>query len=219
MQPQPDAGAQTAAAADSPPSLTPAQLHALFDILTHFETYDEAEKFKHPGVIGRYGYPFVTNNSADDSDPEYEPESTAPLLASLLRTVILPVPGIRELPPQFWSVRLQGILATFAEAELSESYDKGALGTRRTLVTATSVIHESLSRGCLGGFPETRTRVPDYVYNPAVAEDLVAAWEDGVHGIVYGDLVDELFDCAIEKESLEEHSSMVKTAADYIIIQ
>ena len=217
MQPKSDLDSQTAA--PSSPALTPAQLHALFDILAHFETYDEVEKFKHPGTISRYGHPFVANPDADDSDAEYASESSAPLLATLLRTVVLPLPGVSELPPQFWSVRLQGILAAFAEAELSESYDKGALGTRRTLAAAASVVHESVTRGCLGGFPKNERRGLDNDYDPAKAEDLVAAWEAVVGELVYGDLIDELFDCAIEKDTLEDHSPAVRTAVDYIIIQ
>lgn len=201
------------------PSLTPAQLHALFDILTHHETYDEVEKFKYPQTISRYGFPFVANPGTSDTAPEYASESSAPLLASLLRTIVLPLPGVRDLPPEFWSVRSQGILSTFAEAELSESYDKGVLGTRKTLATAASVIHEYVSRGYLGGFPQTERRDLNFKYDPMKADDLNAAWDDVQHEIVYGDLIDELFDCAIEKDSLEEHSPAVKMAVDYIIIQ
>ena len=38
--------------------LTPQQYHALFDILTHQETYSEIENFKFPGTVSEYGPPF-----------------------------------------------------------------------------------------------------------------------------------------------------------------
>jgi hypothetical protein len=214
------AGEQRARSQSRGPALTASQLHALLDILTHFELYAEVERFKYPDGITRYGYPFVLESASPDTEALYSTESSAPLLANLLRTVMLPLPGVRDLPGEFWSVRFQGILVRFAEAELSESYDKGALGTRKTLATASSVIHESISRGCVGKLPRKKTK-PDLQreYDVAKADDIIAAWENGVHELVYGDLVDELFDCAIEKESLEEHSPAVKAAADYVIIQ
>ncbi|KOS16961.1 Uncharacterized protein ESCO_004644 [Escovopsis weberi] len=71
------------------------------------------------------------NNNGEDS--EKANESRSPLLQMLLERIVLPFPGVRELPPDFWGVRVQGLLARFGEAGLSESYDKGAMGTRKTL--------------------------------------------------------------------------------------
>ncbi len=42
--------------AESGASPGPAQLHALFDILTHAETYREIEGFKHADAVAEYGY-------------------------------------------------------------------------------------------------------------------------------------------------------------------
>lgn len=199
--------------------LTPAQLHALFDMLTHHQTYAEVEIFKHPNTITNYGYPFALNPTSDSPDERYASESSAPLLSSFMRSVVLPLPGVKDLPPDFWSAKFQGILVKLAEAELSESYEKGAVGTRKTLATVSSVVHECVSRGCLGGCPIGSRRDLNSGYDTTKAEDLTRAWEDGLHELVYGDLIDELFDCIIENDTLECHSPAVRAASDYVHIQ
>lgn len=211
--------ASSAATGGATSSLTSPQLHALFDILTHYQTYAEVESFKHPKTISEYGRPFAKNPASSASETTYASESSAPLLASFLKSVVLPLPGVRDLSSDFWRVRFQGIMVKFAEAELSESYDKGAVGTRKTLATVASVIHETITRGTLGGFPKGTKRDLSCSYDSSNAEDLSRAWDDAVHELVYGELVDELFDCAIHKNSLEHHSSAVRTASDYVIIQ
>ncbi|KAK4187404.1 PX-associated-domain-containing protein [Podospora australis] len=199
-----------------PDTLSSFQLHALFDILTHEETYAEVESFKDPITISGYGYPFASHGP--DGTPTYPRESSTPLLAGVLRSIVLPFPGVRDLPPEFWHVRFQGILENLAEAELSESYDQGSLGTRKTLATAASSIHESVSRGILGGVEKGAKRDLNRKYDLSQARDLVSVWEDGVHELLYGDLIDELFKCAAERQSLEEHSPGVQAAAEYTII-
>jgi hypothetical protein len=199
-------------------SLTPVQLHAAFDILTHYQTYAEVESFKHPGTISTYGFPFTLNSSLEGSG-NYAARSSVPLLSDFLRNVVLPLPGIRDLPPDFWGIRFQGILEKLAQAELSESYDKGTLGTRKTLATAASAVHEYVSRGGLGGFPAGPKPDLHAEYDTTKAEDLTRAWEDGVHELIYGDLIDELCDCIIERPSLEHHSPAVRAASDYVHIQ
>ncbi|PHH82896.1 hypothetical protein CDD83_3150 [Cordyceps sp. RAO-2017] len=46
------------------------------------------------------------------------PPTTMPLLQTLLAHLVLPLPGVRDLPPEFWSVRVQGLLARLAAADL-----------------------------------------------------------------------------------------------------
>jgi hypothetical protein len=203
----------------APVVLTSAQLHALFDILTHYETYAEVERFKEPVTISEYGYPFARRTPEPDGAPSYAAVPTAPLLAGVLRGILLPFPGVRDLPAEFWHVRFQGVLQKLSEAELSESYDKGVLGTRKTLATAASAIHETVSRGILGGVADGPSRNLHGEYDRSKAENLVRAWDDVVHELVHGSLVDEIFACAAEKPNLEEHSPGVRAAADYIILQ
>jgi len=207
-----------APATEAPDILTSPQLHALFDILTHHETYAEVERFKDPATIADYGYPFMRRGS-EGGTASYSTRSSAPLLADLLRSIVLPIPGVRDLPPEFWHTRFQGVLSKLSDANLSESYDKGVLGTRKTLATAAAVVHEAVSRGILGGVSQHPSRDLNKPYDRTQATELVRAWEDVVHELVYGSLVDELFSCAAERPSLEEHSPAVQAAADYVIIQ
>ncbi|KAJ4417284.1 hypothetical protein N0V85_001907 [Neurospora sp. IMI 360204] len=204
-------------ASAAPDTLTAPQLHALFDILTHYGTYSEVECFKNPNAISTYGYPFASSIEGA-SKPVVKKESSVPLLATVLRAIVLPVPGVRDLPTGFWPLKFQGILTKFGEANLSESYDKGSLGSRKTLATAASVIHESVSRGLIGGLPKGLPRDLNGHYDRSEAQDLVGAWEDVLHELVYGNLVEALFDRIAEKPDVEGHSLAVQTAVDYIMI-
>lgn len=199
-------------------SLTPEQTQALFNILTHFETYHEIEEFKKPDTVPNYGYPFAQSSKAGEAIT-YASESSAPLLQSLFTRFILKVPGVSSIAPEFWNVRVQGILQRFAEAELSESYEKGALGTRKTLATASSSAIESVARGLIGGSPYSDPTTRPEKYNLKSARDLSQAWNDAMHELVYGDLCDDLMDYLVETDDFEAHSSMAHAASEYIIIQ
>lgn len=198
--------------------LTAAQLHALFDILTHAETYAEIEGFKHPTGVSQYGYPFPS--SIEDGNPAYASSSSSPILQHLFSTIVLPLPPLQDLAPEFWRERIPGVLTKFAEAELSESYDKGALGTRKTLSTACSALLEGIGRGVLGGIPggPVPGGLSGKAYESGTAEGLEKAWDEGLRDAVYGPLVGELFDFCAEHEDVEEHSATVKVAVEYVII-
>ncbi|KAF5022595.1 hypothetical protein F66182_5341 [Fusarium sp. NRRL 66182] len=253
-------------------TLAPEQVRALFDILTHHETFAEIQSFKYPDAVTGYGYPFAratvesqTTQSAapstgwrswagtpsssrpgtpkqvpvkDGKEPvvgeakkeeqDQEPSAT-PILQTMLSRFILLLPGVRDLPREFWSVRVQGLLARFGEAELSESYDKGALGTRKVLATGSSGLLEMVSRGVLGGVernnqPETFSGETKHrhgkkaEYDRTKAADLVKAWDDVVEGLVYGNLLDEMFDQFSKTDDVEGHSPVIGAAAEYAII-
>ncbi|GFP58885.1 uncharacterized protein C663.15c [Trichoderma asperellum] len=279
------------AVSEAPPSsateaLTEAQTRALFDILTHHETYGEIEGFKAPDAVTSYGHPFARTmkvpamqtpsvggtpksgpgtptrsrtpvsafwlggrrgnvveeeeekkkarrgDGDDDSDDDSDvvEESTSPVLQMLLTRLVLPFPGVRDLPREFWDVRMQGLLARFAEADLSESFDKGAMGTRKTLATGASSVMEMVARGLLGGVDrgggggggggseekkETRLKGE---YDEDKAEELAMAFEDAWREWAYGELVEEMFDHVKVTEDVESHSPMMKAALDYAII-
>ncbi|KAM0513417.1 hypothetical protein ACHAPE_007881 [Trichoderma viride] len=249
--------------------LTEAQTRALFDILTHHETYGEIEGFKAPDAVTGYGYPFArtmkvaatqtqsvgatpksgsgpgtptrsrtpvssfwlggrgksavaaeeenSDSDEDDSSTE-EVESTSPVLQMLLTRLVLPFPGVRDLPREFWDVRMQGLLARFAEADLSESFDKGAMGTRKTLATGASSVMEMVARGLLGGVDGGEEKEKSDKYDEDKAEDLARAFEDAWRQWAYGGLVEEMFDHVKGTEDVEGHSPMMKAALDYTII-
>lgn len=253
--------------------LTEAQTRALFDILTHHETYGEIEGFKAPDAVTGYGYPFArtmkvaamqassvgggTPKSGSvpgtptrsrtpvssfwfggrgksaaaaageeeeeedgDSDDDGEVDSTSPVLQMLLTRLVLPFPGVRDLPGEFWDVRMQGLLARFAEADLSESFDKGATGTRKTLATGASSVMEMVARGLLGGVDrDAGEKNGEDKYDEDKAEDLARAFEDAWREWAYGGLVEEMFDHVKGTEDVESYSPMMKAALDYAIIQ
>lgn len=214
---------------DDDGALSPEQTRALFDILTHHETRAEIESLKRPEAVARCGYPFSGKGGSSASGSASslvsslgqlsvdEDEATAPLLQAMLVQFILPLPGLQGLPQEFWSERVQVMLMRLAEADLSESYDKGSPGTRRRLATCLSAVLEKVARGLTMGLTPTKAPQGDG-YDNGRAEDLERAWDDVLQGLVYGDLVDELFAHMGRTEDLESHSPAVESAADYIVI-
>jgi hypothetical protein len=192
------------------PILSPGQAHALFDILTHHETYAEIENFKWPEAIDNYGHPFKKEDGV---------QTTSPLLQLLLNKFVLRIPGLKSVSLEFWQERCRTLVAKLAEAELSESYDKGAIGSRKTLATAISAILEYVARGCLGGYHQHVRPDPDRKYDTSNADDVMQAWDDAMQEVIYGDLLDELFDKAAESERLEDHSSLVQAAHEHILVK
>jgi hypothetical protein len=187
--------------------LTQAQSAALFDVLTHFETYREIEDFKQPGAIHKYGPPFQDDKS----------KSSSPVLQTLISKFILPLPGLRDVSPEFWKVRITDIIDELSQAELSESFDKGILGIRKTLATAISALIEYPAKASLGGLPERKPESRKYdVKNP---EDVLQAWQDCLQALVYGDLIDELFIKAAETEDLSKHDTLVQGMHEFVVVK
>ncbi|SMR53916.1 unnamed protein product [Zymoseptoria tritici ST99CH_1A5] len=186
--------------------LTAEQSDALLDVLTHHETYQEIEDFKTPGAIFNYGPPFQ-----DDLN-----SSQAPILQALLSKFVLKLPGLRDVPAEFWKGRIEKLIQELAEAELSESYDKGVLGIRKTLATAISALIEYPARGILS-FPKQpidRSRK----YDVANADDVLQAWKDCVQDLVYGDLIDRLVQRVAETDDLTKHETLVQAFHEFILV-
>lgn len=256
-------------------ALTPEQTHALFDILTHHETYAEIVAFKYPEAVTGYGYPFKSVTRLAEPSPSPLPQassrsslatsasasgspgsrstlqsgdgkvkstpgsdkggspdesgdekkgSTSPILQTLLTRFVLHLPWLRDLPGVFWSVRLQGILARLAEADLSESYDKGTLGLRKTLATGASTLVEMVARGAFGGVkravpPGAEENPETAAYDHDQASELERAWNDSIQHLVYGDLAHGMFSHLAQTSDLEAYSPTAKAAAEYIIVQ
>lgn len=208
-------------ASETTSKLTPAQLYALFDILNHRETYREAESFKYERAIREYGCPFTAAEIPQRNEPPtYTPKSSSPLLQLFLTRCFLTVPGVGHLPSDFWPYNFQGIIQRLAESNLSESYDKGTLGTRKTLATGASVIHETVTRGLLSGVSTGKGRMDlkKAGYDTTQSLELARAWDDCIQELIHGDLADELFDHCAETADVEAHSPAVAAAVDYAIL-
>lgn len=179
-------------------SLTAVQLTDLLDVLSHYETYKEIEDFKTPGAIHNYGPPFQ----------DKVPSAQAPILQSLLAKFILKLPGLRDVPDQFWKGHVEPLIQELSEAELSESYDKGVLGIRKTLATAIAALIEYPARGILD-FPQKEID-SSRKYDVSNPEDVLAAWQDCLQELVYGDLIDRLVVRVGETDDLSQHEPVVQ---------
>lgn len=191
-----------------PTFLTAAQQKALFDILTHHETYKEIEEFKYPGALHSYGPPFQDQKTSTSS----------PILQSLLSKFILKLPGLRDAPQTLWRDQIQNLIQDLAEAELSESYDKGILGIRKTLATAVSALIEYPARGSLGGFPREQVN-HEKQWDPTNPDDVLKSWRACCQEVVYGDLLDRIFDKTAETGDLSVHDPMVQCLHEFILVK
>ncbi|RDW84385.1 hypothetical protein BP6252_01975 [Coleophoma cylindrospora] len=190
-------------------TLSPAQAHALFDILTHYEVYAEIKDLAKPETIQNFGYPFSGQNPG---------EASAPIQQIMVNKVLMQQPGISSLMPSFWQGRVDLLLSKLAEAGLSDSYEKGGMGIRKTIATAAAVIVESVARGMLGGLPRKQTPMPDHSYNLSSAEDIHSAFDDLAQGVVYGDALDMIIRDLRRSDKLEDQSQLYQASVEYAVI-
>lgn len=132
---------------------------------------------------------------------------------------MVPLPGLRDVSSEFYQDKCQVIVEEFAKADLSESYDVGYIGIRKTLATAFAALIEAPARGYYGGFAkEDSRRKADEQYDLKDPKDLSAAFHEFLQGFVYGDLVDEIIAQTAKSDKLEDQSMMVQAAHEYILI-
>jgi len=193
--------------AETTAALSASQLKALFDILTHRETYKEIEDFKIPGAIHKYGPPFQNNIVTSDS----------PILQSLLAKFVLTLPGLKDVSPSLWQDQVQKMVEELAEAELSESYDKGMLGIRKTLATAIAALIEYPVRASLGGFSKEEVKRPE-TWDTSSPEHVLASWRACGQELVYGDLLDRIFETTTRTGDLSAHEAMVQCMHEFILV-
>ena len=191
-------------------SLSAGQAQALFGYLTHAEVHREIEQYKYPNAILNYGTPFQDN---------LKTQRSSPLLQSLLVRLGLRVPGLKNVSEDFWKRRCKNIIQQLGEAQLSESYDKGSLSRRKTLAIASSTILAPLIQALIGGVQKSTSTNADRTYDCTNSEDIVVAWDDFIDQLIYGNMVDELFDTAAKTDQLSDHTTLVQAAHEYILIK
>ena len=189
-------------------ALSPVQSHALFDILTHYEAYAEVRDLKYRSTIKNFGSPLQRSS---DSEP------SSPLLQILTKKFALVLPGLRDVSPQFWHQKIEELFCALAQSDLSESYDKGSIGIRKTLATASAATIEYCARGSLGGYPKHKA-AEAHEYNYTNPDDIYLAWDESLHQILYGDLLDRLFAKAATTDQLTDHEPLVRAAHEYVFI-
>lgn len=192
------------------PALSQRQLHSLLDILSHHEIYTEIRDFRKPGTLDSYGPPFKSHSQA----------STSPSLQTLLSKFITCLPGLRDVGPSFWQEHAAIIINDLEKAELSESYDKGSIGIRKTLATAISSLIEYPARGVQAGFdPPVDGKDKADNYDLDNADDLQRAFREVAKLIVYGDILDSLFATVEQTDQLSNHSNIVQAVHEYLLVK
>lgn len=189
-------------------SLAPGQSAALLDILSHYDTYAEIRDFRFPGSLKHYGPPFT----AESGHP-----STAPALQTLVTRYLLTLPGLKDLPENWWKVQCHDIIENLEKSNLSESYDKGSIGSRKTLATAISALIEYPVRGTFGGFAQIKDSNPHY--DTTKADDIARAFRDFMDGCIYGSVLEETVMKTSETDKLEDHSSLVKGVHEFVLVK
>jgi len=184
------------------------QSYALFDILTHSEAYAEVRDLKYQSTINNFGSPLQRSS---DSKP------SSPLLQILIKKFVLVLPGLRDVSPGFWHQKIEELFSALAESDLSESYDKGSIGIRKTLATASAATIEYCARGSIGGYPKDKAARP-HDYDATNPDDVYLAWDDFLHQIVYGDLLDRIFAKAATTNQLTDHESLVQATHEYVFV-
>lgn len=190
--------------------LQPKQLHALLDILSHHAVYAEIEDFRFPAALDHYGPPFETVPKTP---------SQTPALQTLVSDFLLHLPGLRDIEDAFWKERVATIIKDFEKAELSESYDKGHIGIRKTLATAISALIEYPVRGVFAGFDEPTEEDRARQYDISKADDIQRAFRDLMHQMVYGHIIDDLVKKVGETDKLSEHTQLVQATHEYVIVK
>lgn len=191
-------------------NLSDDQAHALLDILSHHEVYSEILDFRSPDSLDRYGPPFTSHPGTP---------STSPTLQSLVAKFILTLPGLNNVGQEFWQQRCATIVRDLEKTELSESYDKGLIGIRKTLATAISALIEYPMRGIFSGFKEPSSEDGNSSYNTNDPEDLQRAFRDLMHHAVYGNVIDDLFAKSEETDKLSAHPPLIQAAHEYVVVK
>lgn len=188
--------------------LSPQQSAALLDILTHNDTYSEIREFRYPGALDHYGPPFTAAPKA---------KSRFPGLQALISRFVLNLPGLRDVPDTWWTVQIKSLIEDLEDANLSESYDKGSVGSRKTLSTAVSALIEYPIRGTFGGFARVKESNQDYDLKSA--EDLSRGFRDFVDQCIYGNVLADLKLKAAETDQLDDHSNLIKAVHEFVLVK
>ena len=133
-------------------SLSDNDCKALCNALLHIQLEREFTSLKLPGTISAYGSPF---------DPEYISDEAAtlavksPFLNAMYHQFVFTdkLLAVRDAAPEFWRDEVQVLLERLAEQNLSDSYDKGKIGKRKSLGMACIVYLQTVARGMLYKLP------------------------------------------------------------------
>lgn len=190
--------------------LDPVQLNALFEILTHAESFSEVRDARNEADIANFGPPVT---------PAIRGVAPAFPVAQLVMSKFV---GQGLFSDAGWADHCT-MIQRLCAANLSDSYDKGFFGLRKNFATGLASGLESVVRGVLAGVPRDPNvnleQLATKKYDIKDAGQLMQAWDDAVQGFLYGDLADRVFR-VIEKTSDMDALPPVATAAlEYVLIR
>lgn len=196
-------------ASNNEAALTAPQLNALFDILTHNETFHEIREMRYEANVARFGPPFT---------PPQQGPSPFPMLQLMASKFI----GRSVFTEQGWADLLT-MAQRLCTANLSDSYDKGTMGLRKQGAAGMSSGLESVARGVLAGAPRNPNvnfaTLNTKQYDRKNAAHLEQAWEDAVQGMLYGDLLDRVFEAVQKSPDLDDVPPVARAALDYLMVR
>lgn len=191
-------------------SLTPVQLEALFDILTHTEAFNEIRDMRYEQNIGNFGPPFTPlQNGAQPAFP-------------LLQLIVSKFIESGLYTEQGWA-DMCTMLQRLCAANLSDSYDKGFLGLRKNAAAGLSAGVETIARAVLAGIPRDPAvnleTLSTKQYDRSSSQQLEQAFLDAAQGILYGDLLDRLFQAAKASPNVDDLPPVAKAALDFLLVK
>lgn len=188
-------------------TLSPKQCEALFDILTHEDTYSQIQYLRFPGSLASSGPPFSKQGTP----------STTPSLQRLMSKNVVCAVGLRDVPAEYWDVQTKGIIDALQDANLSESSDKGSTGTRKTLATLQGALLEYPVRGTFGGIK--KREITNRQYDLGKAADLERGWADFCNEAVWGTSLDEMVAKSRTTDRIEDHEPLVQAMSEYLTVR
>lgn len=186
--------------------LEAAELEALLEVLTHHATFAEIQDMKYENLVENFGPPLTSFN---------ESKPTAFPLFQGITEKFVPRDALTE---EAWT-SLAGLWQRLAAINLSDSYDKGIMGLRKSGATAASASVESIVRGALTGAPKRGLSSEKRTYDRKDAQHLEQAWDDAVEEMVYGDLLSRVVESIKTSPNIEDIPPVASAALDLLIIQ
>jgi len=124
---------------------------------------------------------------------------------------------LKDVPSKLWTVQTFNMIEGLEAANLSESYDKGFIGSRKTLATAVSALLEYITRGTYGGFPNIKDASQQY--DLSKAEDLEKAFRDFMDGVIYGDKLEKIIEKTAQTDKLTDHEPVIQALHEFMLVK
>jgi len=156
---------------------------------------------------------------------------SAPVYRVLHQDFITTFPGSCNLPSSFWTERFFGIVNRW---RVTASFDKGTLGLRSTLASLSSSVVEALARArfiglekhegpmqASGGSIDVHAKTLNGTVSNSHGklEKLAVSWQNMCQNLIYGNLVDELFDALPTTNRIDQLTPAIDMSVEFACIK